>query len=182
MRAEAAIEDILALFLRRGGEHYGEGVSQLEHALQCAALAERAGAPDSLVAAALLHDYGHLVEDRGRMAEAEGVDAEHEAVGALALSAWFGPEVTRPIALHVSAKRHLCAVAPGYRDALSPASQLSLHLQGGPFEAPEAAAFARRPFAHEAVRLRRWDDAAKVIGAQVGDLGRHRPLLLRLAR
>jgi phosphonate degradation associated HDIG domain protein len=160
------MDEIFALYRARGDERYGERVTQLDHALQCAALARSEGAPDALVSAALLHDYGHLIEDRGQMAERQGMDDAHEAVGADALSAWFGPDVTQPIALHVAAKRYLCATEPGYFDALSAASQLSLGLQGGPLEAREANAFEALPFADEAVRLRRWDDCGKVLEAE----------------
>jgi phosphonate degradation associated HDIG domain protein len=157
------VDEIFALYRLRGHEWYGERVTQLDHALQCALLARLAGAPDSLVAAALLHDYGHLIDDRGRLAETEGMDGAHEAVGADALSAWFGPAVTQPIALHVAAKRYLCAVEPSYCAGLSAASRLSLRLQGGPLGPGEADAFRLLPFAEEAVRLRRWDDWGKAL-------------------
>jgi phosphonate degradation associated HDIG domain protein len=163
VNAGAIIDEIFALFDLRGAERYGERVSQLDHALQCATLAQRDGAPDTLVAAALLHDYGHLIDDRGRMAEEAGEDGGHEAVGAAALSRWFGPATTQPIALHVAAKRYLCATEPGYLAALSPASKLSLELQGGPFSVADATTFAADPFAAEAVRLRRWDDWGKAV-------------------
>jgi len=163
MTGAAAVDAILALYLARGHERYGERVTQLDHALQCASLAAAEDAPDSLVAAALLHDYGHLIDDRGHMAERDRLDGEHEAVGAMALAAWFGPAVTWPIALHVAAKRFLCAAEPGYFEALSPASKLSLELQGGAFTPAEAAVFMARPFAEDAVRLRRWDDWGKAL-------------------
>jgi phosphonate degradation associated HDIG domain protein len=161
MTPEAVVAEIFALFAERGGERYGERVTQLDHALQCAELARREGAPRTLIAAALLHDWGHLIENRGHMAERDGLDGEHEALGALSLSAWFPPAVTQPIALHVAAKRWLCAREPGYFEALSAASQLSLELQGGPFAPDEADAFLTRPYAAEAIRLRRWDDFGK---------------------
>ena len=163
MTADDAVEAVLARLRERGGERYGERVTQLDHALQCGSLAAAEGAPASLVAAALLHDYGHLIDDRGHMAERDGLDGEHETVGAAALAAWFCPAVTEPIALHVAAKRYLCAAEPGYLEALSPASQLSLDLQGGPLAPAEAAAFIARPFAEDAVRLRRWDDWGKAM-------------------
>ena len=182
-RIEASVEAILALFRARGHERYGERVTQLDHALQCASLALGEDAPDSLVAAALLHDYGHLIEDRGHMAERDRLDGEHEAVGAAALAARFGPAVTWPIALHVAAKRYLCAVEPGYLEALSPASKLSLDLQGGPFTPAEAAAFMARPFAEDAVRLRRWDDWGKALQPERRrTLEQFRETLLRVAR
>jgi gamma-butyrobetaine dioxygenase len=158
-----AVDEIFALFAARGHERYGERVSQLDHALQCAALAALDGAAPTLVAASLLHDYGHLIGDRGRMAERDGLDDEHETIGAAALAAWFGPEVTEPIRLHVAAKRWLCAAEPGYFDALSPASKLSLELQGGAFDVADAAAFAALPYAADAIRLRRWDDWGKAL-------------------
>ena len=170
MTAEQGVEQILDLYRQRGGERYGERVTQLDHALQCATLAALSGASDCLVAAALLHDYGHLIDNRGRLAEAESVDDRHEAVGADALRAWFGAAVTQPIALHVAAKRYLCAAEPGYLEQLSAASQQSLALQGGPFDAAAAAAFRAAPGASAAIALRRWDDRAKVAGLATPDL------------
>lgn len=175
------IDEIFEAFDRCGGDRYGEDVSQLEHALQCAHLAAEEGAGDGLVAAALLHDYGHFFEGRGDAAERDGVDAHHEAYGATLLRRWFGPEVTTPIALHVAAKRHLCAVEPGYAAALSDASRLSLQLQGGAFTVEQARKFEAAPFAAEAVRLRRWDDAGKVVGVVIPPLVSYVDLLTRTA-
>ena len=175
------IETISRAFAERGADAYGENVSQLDHALQCARLAQAEGAPEALVAAALLHDYGHLFEGRGDVAEREGRDARHEVHGARALRRWFGAEVTGPIALHVAAKRYLCAAEPGYEDALSPASTLSLALQGGRFTPDECRRFEAGRFAAEAVRLRRWDDAGKIPGAPTPALDAYWPLLTRVA-
>lgn len=177
--APTFVDEIFAAFERRGADHYGEQITQLEHALQCAQLARDDGAEDSLVAAALLHDYGHLFEGRGDAAE-QGIDAHHEANGAALLKRWFGPEVTKPIALHVAAKRHLCAVEPGYEDGLSDASRLSLRLQGGRFTPEQCRKFEAAPFAQDAIRLRRYDDAGKVQGASVPPLETYRDLLSRL--
>ena len=176
------IDQIFAAFAERGDERYGERVSQLDHALQCAHLAAAEGAPESLIVAALLHDYGHLIENRGVLAETEGVDGEHEALGALTLSAWFGEAVTRPIALHVAAKRYLCATEPAYFDALSPASVHTLHLQGGPMSPDEVEAFAARPHAEAAVQLRRFDDAGKRPGDVTPGLDHFLPLVERLVQ
>lgn len=174
------VDEIFETFSRRGGDQYGESVTQLEHALQCAHLAAEERAADSLVAAALLHDWGHFFEGRGEAAERDGIDAHHEAHGAALLRRWFEPEVTTPIALHVAAKRHLCAVEPGYWEALSEASKLSLKLQGGPFSPEQARKFAEAPFAQDAVRLRRWDDAGKIVGATIPPLESYADLLARL--
>jgi predicted HD phosphohydrolase len=75
------------------------------------------------------------------------------------------------IQLHVDAKRYLCATRPGYHAALSADSRRSLVLQGGVFDAAQAAAFAARPGAGEAVRVRLWDDLAKSADASTPSLG-----------
>ena len=162
------VERILDLFATRGAAAYhGEAVSQEEHALQSADLAVREGAPDSLVVAALLHDVGHLLDGQDEDLAQRGLDGHHEEAGCAWLARHFGPEVTEPIRLHVAAKRYLCAVEPSYRDGLSPASELSLQVQGGPMGAEEVAAFEANPHFQDAVRLRHWDDAAKVPGLAV---------------
>jgi len=157
----AIVEEIFANLATRGHEMYGgEAVTQLQHALQCATLARRENAPASLVTAALLHDYGHLVADDDGAAE-RGVDMMHEEVAAAHLSQWYGPAVTEPIRMHVAAKRYLCATDFDYFTSLSPASIASLAVQGGPFTDDGAAGFIAQPHAREAVRLRKWDDLAK---------------------
>ncbi|MFN3241309.1 MAG: phosphonate degradation HD-domain oxygenase [Planctomycetota bacterium] len=158
---EGRLRMLAELFDRRGRHVYGESVTQLQHALQCAALAEQEEASDALVTAALLHDVGHLLHRDAQQAFDDGVDDRHEAIGASYLGAWFGDEVTRPIALHVQAKRYLCHVDPVYHRDLSPQSQATLRLQGGPMDPAEATAFGRRPHAASAIRVRRWDDAGK---------------------
>ena len=155
------VGEIAALFRERGGLAYGEDVTQLDHACQCASLAERDGASAALVAAALLHDVGHLLHgDAGAALEA-GRDDRHERIGARYLARDFPEAVTEPIALHVLAKRYLCRVEPAYAAGLSAVSRRTLALQGGVMAAPEAERFAAMPFALDAVRVRRWDEAAK---------------------
>jgi predicted HD phosphohydrolase len=153
-----SLEATLRLYRTRGAHSYGEGVTLLEHSLQSAALAREARATPALVAAALLHDVGHLLVDPQALPEG---DPRHEVSGARALAGLFERTVRGPIALHVAAKRYLCWAEPGYFEALSHASQASLVLQGGRFDAAEAGAFRRRAFWREAVALRRFDDAAK---------------------
>lgn len=164
------VDDILTRLAERGHAMYGgEAVTQLQHALQCATLARRGGAAASLISAALLHDYGHLVVNDGEGDEGaaeRGVDMLHEEIAAAHLSAWFGAAVTEPIRMHVAAKRYLCATAPAYHAGLSPASVASLKVQGGPFTEVEAQDFIATPFARDAVRLRVWDDLAKDTGAR----------------
>lgn len=167
-------DTIIGLFEARGATAYhGEAVSQAEHALQAAHQAETEGAADSLVVAALLHDVGHLVHGLDEDIAERGIDGRHEDAGAAWLERHFGPEVIEPVRLHVAAKRYLCATEPAYRAGLSPASKLSLELQGGPFNDEEAAQFSASRHAHDAVRLRRWDDMAKVPGLPVPGLAHY---------
>jgi [1-hydroxy-2-(trimethylamino)ethyl]phosphonate dioxygenase len=160
----SALEEIRDTFARRGMETYGEGVSQLEHALQCAMCAERDKATPALIAATLLHDIGHLIHDLPPDIADQGIDAQHESLGSAFLSRHFGPDVTEPVRLHVAAKRYLAASERGYFDLLSPASVQSLHVQGGLMSAEERARFAAERFAEDAIKLRRWDDEGKVVG------------------
>lgn len=169
-----SLADLDALYAARGGETYGEDVTQLDHALQSAALAEASGAAAFLVAAALLHDVGHLL--------AGGDDAGHAATGADALATLFGDAVCGPIALHVAAKRWLCATDAAYHAALSPASQASLVRQGGGFDPAGAARFIALPHAAAAVALRRWDDSGKRDGGDGRPFAHYLPLLAGLAR
>lgn len=157
------LNPILTLLRDRGSAQYGqEAVSQLEHALQCATLAEQAQAPSTLITAALLHDLGHLLHSLGEDAAVQGIDDHHEHRAVPMLRRVFPVAVTEPIRLHVDAKRYLCAVDAAYWQTLSPASKQSLEVQGGIFSPDEAAAFIRQPFAPDATQLRRWDDLAKV--------------------
>ncbi|RYF35655.1 MAG: phosphohydrolase [Comamonadaceae bacterium] len=160
-----SLADIEALFAAQGGEQYaGEPVTQLEHALQCALRAEEEGADDALVTAALLHDLGHLLHDFGATPTLQGVDDLHQYRAIPFLRGLFDARVTDPIKLHVDAKRYLCASRPEYYEALSADSKRSLALQGGVFDAQQARDFLARPGAPEAVRVRVWDDLAKVDG------------------
>lgn len=158
--------------------YFGEPVTQEEHALQCAKLAEDAGAGDGLVIAALLHDIGHLLHHEGHDIADRGVDACHEDLGSQWLMRNFGPAVAEPARLHVAAKRYLCATNESYCKQLSPASQVSLQLQGGPMSASECESFRATPFHLEALRVRGWDDEAKTPGLNVPPLNHYR---IRLA-
>ncbi len=166
-----AISDIVGLLHTKGHARYdGEPVTQLEHALQSAHRAEQEGASSALIAAALLHDLGHLLHDFGDTPTRQGLDDLHQYRCLPFLRSLFGPATLEPIRLHVDAKRYLCAREPGYLAALSPDSQRSLSLQGGAFDDAQARVFEALPHAHDAVRLRRWDDDAKRAGADVPGL------------
>ena len=159
------IEELAAIIDGKGHGRYGlADINQRQHALQAALLAEREDAGPALVTAALLHDIGHMVHDLGDNPAEAGVDDRHEELGHDWLVGWFGPEVTEPVRLHVAAKRYLCATDPSYFGKLSRDSVVSLALQGGPMSPAEVAAFGALPEHAAAVRLRRWDEQAKVKG------------------
>ena len=177
-----SISDISYLFDKWGNDSYSETVSQVAHAEQCASLARTAGADDHIIVAALLHDIGHLLvlEQTGGSAQLDS-DDEHEATGARSVVQLFGTRVAGPIALHVAAKRYLCAVETEYFDILSPASVASLRMQGGPMSSGEVARFQRLPHFAAAVALRRWDDEAKVRGLAVAPFATYVTIMERLA-
>jgi phosphonate degradation associated HDIG domain protein len=160
-----SIDDLATIFATRGLARYGgETVTQTDHALQCALLAEQAGERPETIVAALLHDFGHLVggESLEKGATVQDEDDRHQFIGLPYLRQLFGDAVLAPIRLHVDAKRFLCTTEGDYWSGLSPASKLSLELQGGPFSPAEADAFTKQNYAQEAIRLRRYDDLAKV--------------------
>jgi phosphonate degradation associated HDIG domain protein len=172
------IADILT---RRGSDSYlGEAVTMQQHMLQAAAQAEREGAPDELVAAALLHDIGHYTGEFGDDYIEQGTDNFHEDAGAALLAPFFPPVVVECVRLHVAAKRYLCATDPTYFGKLTPASVATLELQGGPMEPDEIADFERNPFFREAVRARIWDEGAKDADAVTPPFAHYAPLLQRV--
>lgn len=171
------VDEIFALFERRGDrEYFGETVSQRDHALQVAHFAVQDRAKGPLTVASLLHDIGHLLTGEEGMAE-RGFDGRHENSGNAWLRQHFSPAVTEPVRMHVAAKRYLCYAEPDYLRGLSDASILSLKLQGGMFNEREATNFLAQPYAHDAVRLRRWDDRGKILGLEVAPIESYRELL-----
>ncbi len=156
-------EAVLKLFQTHGHVAYeGEGVSHLQHAWQCAQFAQQAQASRALCLAAWLHDVGHLVNHLPGTPTLHGVNDQHEIVAGELLAAPFGLAVSGPVSLHVQAKRYLVANNPAYFARLSADSVRSLALQGGPMSESESLAFRAAPWAQDALRLRSWDEAAKV--------------------
>lgn len=172
---------IADIFQRRGADSYlGEPVTMSEHMLQAALLAEKAQAGDALIAAALLHDIGHYTSEFPPDAQDQGIDNRHNEAGAAVLAPYFPKSVTECVRHHVPAKRYLCATDPDYFARLSEASVLTLRLQGGPMDADEVAAFRRLSNLDDIVRVRVWDDEAKVAGRATPPFDHYRPLLQRL--
>ena len=171
------LSEIFDLFARFGAERYGEDLSIAQHMLQSAAMAESLGAAPPAVTAALLHDIGYFLHSDGGSGE-----HPHEILGAAWLARGFDTDVTAPIALHVQAKRYLCAVEPDYFEGLSTASRVSLAVQGGVMSPGEATAFAREPGFEAAVLLRRCDDRGKDVSLQAQGIVHYRDLLAACLR
>jgi len=199
-----SIPEIVDLLNGRAHTWYGqEAISQLEHALQCAHLAEVAGELPETIVAALLHDLGHMLGANSQLAatqwpaQGEGEEGEkraqdreeappttddlHQYIALPFLRGVFRDAVLEPIKLHVEAKRYLCATDPDYWEALSPASKHSLVLQGGVHSPEQASAFEALPFSDRAARLRRYDDLAKVPGARTPGLEHYEQLMRAVA-
>ena len=177
------LEEILQLYGDRGGgAYFGESVSMTEHGLQAAHFARAAGAPSSLIVAALLHDVGHLVEEVPDDLADWTTDAAHERIGADWLARRFPPAVSEPVRLHVPAKRYLLATDADYFSKLSPASVVTLKLQGGPMSREEAARFEGERFCRDAVLVRRCDDEGKVAGLATAGLLEYRDMIEALSR
>ena len=172
---------IADIFERRGAESYlGEAVTMSEHMLQGAMLAEKDGAPEELVAAALLHDIGHYTSEFGAMSLGDERDNYHEESGAAVLSPYFPPVIAECVRLHVPAKRYLCATDKGYFDRLSDASKHTLSLQGGAMSLAEIVEFEANPYYREAVKVRIWDDEGKRPGITTPPFQNYVPMLQRV--
>ena len=171
------IDQIRNLFSQRGHLAYGEGVAELQHALQAACLAEQDNAPDNQIVAALLHDIGHLLHGLPEDVAEQDIDGHHERIGGKWLEEHFGPEVSQPVRLHVAAKRYQCTVNTDYLAQLSPASAKSFILQGDEMNEDEVSAFKKNPFFKEALQLRTWDDHAKDPEIETPPLEHYLPLV-----
>jgi len=173
--ADDKVDAMFAYMEKKGGTNYDDQVTQMEHALQTAALAKSAGGTYAQVTSALLHDLGHLlVSEHNTENDFLTEDLEHEVVGAKYLEPFFPREVTVPVGLHVPSKRYLCTVDANYYDGLSSASKHSFEVQGGKMSDAERTEFEQTPYLESAVQLRRWDDGGKVGGCKVPGLEAYR--------
>jgi len=183
VNAEAVYATLAELFDRFGDEQYGEDVTQRQHMLQCAFLAEQSGESDDIVVASLLHDVGHFIGPQDVDLKASGTpdeDFKHEVLGAQFLKPYFGKEITVPIQLHVAAKRYLSAVKADYFDSLSDASKHSLGLQGGPFTDEQVKGFEQGEHFKHALKVRHYDDYGKQVGLEIPDLDYYKSRILKL--
>ena len=183
LTASQQYQQIENLFDTYGDEQYGEAITQKQHMLQCAYLAEQQGVADALVVAALLHDVGHFIGPQNADLIASGTpeaDFHHEILGARYLRQFFGSEVTTPIQLHVAAKRYLCAIDAGYMAGLSDASQHSLGLQGGPMSGDQVQKIQKSEYFDQALKVRNFDDHGKVVGLDIPDLAHYKDRMIAL--
>ena len=179
--APTTVDELFALYETHGHRKYGEDVTGLDHALQCAQLAFDDGATRELIAAALFHDVGWFLTDEGQGDDVVPVNGDHAALGARILSPLLGPTVAQPVALHVLAKRWRCTIDPDYFDELSEASQITFIAQGGSLNTDERARFEAHPGFVTAMALRSWDDRAKVPGLAVPGLDHYRAMAHEIA-
>ena len=178
--AEQKVDRLFNYMEKRGQSFYDEVVTQLEHALQCAALARQNDASSTLITGALLHDIGHIILDEHNADKAFlDIDLNHEEIGAQYMKPFFPDAVTTPIRLHVPAKRYLCTTDASYHDGLSEASKRSFIVQGGIMSDEEREAFEQIPHFRDALTLRQWDDLAKVKGLEPAGLETYRDIVQR---
>lgn len=180
---KAKVSLLFSYMKDKGQAHYEEEISQYQHALQSAALASQQNAYYLLIAAALLHDMGHmLAEERGGEINPTQKDDFHETLGADFLAEFFPIALTEPIRLHVEAKRYMCSTKDSYYEGLSTASQKSFELQGGKMSKEEQQAFENNPHFQAAIQLRKWDDQAKDVGLEIPEIERYEDVVLRALR
>lgn len=177
---------LLEAFTHAAARTYdGEAVSELEHSLQCAELAAAAGADDDLLLACLLHDVGRFavdqrwVHDRITDGAAPSTARGHHELGAEFIAPYVGERVAWLVRTHADAKRYLCAVEPGYFARLSAVSRHTMTLQGGIMCPDDVDVLAAHPWVEDVLRLRRWDDSAKVPGKVTRPLSTWEPFLRR---
>ena len=181
LTSESIVGFIGDIFNRRGADSYlGEQVTMSQHMLQGAYMAERAGAKDELIAAALLHDIGHYTNEFPEDALEKGVNNYHDSAGAAVLAPFFPQVVTDCVLHHVGAKRYLCATDPSYFDRLSEASIHSLNLQGGPMSDEEVSEFEKNPNLKEILQVRFWDEDGKDPDLETPPFEHYAPVLQRV--
>ena len=178
-----------------GAEYAGEKISQLEHMVQSAQLAEEQGYDEEVVLAAFLHDIGHICESASEDGDTDPDEEkktsfhgnmerfgilDHEEIGAGFLAQrGFSRRIVRLVESHVEAKRWLVLKEPGYYEHLSEASKKTLEYQGGPMTEEEAAAFAQYPLFDLIVKMRKWDELAKIEHKPLPGLDHYRWMMLR---
>ncbi len=180
--AQATVDDLFSLYERYGQSDYiGEPVSQIEHMVQSAQLAEEEGYEDEIILAAFFHDIGHLAEFIMPVKQMDGVGVvDHEKIGARFLSErGFSKTICDLVQNHVQAKRYLTHRYPDYFQRLSPASKITLSHQGGVMDEDEAIEFERHPLHSLYIKMREWDDKAKEIAKPLPSLDKYKAMAVQ---
>jgi len=170
------VEKIISNFVNNKSLYIGEKVTMTEHMIQSAMLAEKNKSSSSLICASLLHDYGHFILDNPDKLVNQKEDGKHEDVAYRYLKKYFKKNVVEPIKIHVKAKRYLARNQKYYR-ILSQASKVSLHLQGGVMNEEESEKFEKEKFFDDAIKLRKFDEAAKKTGIKMKNINDYKNLL-----
>lgn len=173
MKSEEIANEIIELYKKHGRENYiGEAISQIEHMSQSAQLAKEDGCDDEMILAAFFHDIGHICanENAQHMGGKYGL-ISHEDIGAdYLLQKGFSRRIANLVQSHVDAKRYLCFKYPDYENSLSEASRQTLKYQGGPMNMEEASAFEKDPDFNNFLKMREYDDKAKLVGIPIRNL------------
>ena len=170
------IEKIISNFKNNKSHYIGENVTISEHMIQSAMIAEKSKSKGFLICSCLLHDYGHFILDDPDELVRKNQDGKHEDIGYEYLKKFFKREIVEPIKHHVMAKRYL-ARDKKYYNKLSNASIVSLELQGGLLNRKEAKLFEKEEFFKEAIKVRKFDEAAKKVGLKIKDIIQYKDLL-----
>ncbi|KAL9957940.1 hypothetical protein ACROYT_G034898 [Oculina patagonica] len=181
-RAEQATKEVFDLYRKYGNQDYiGEPVSQQEHMIQCAMLAEKEGYSDEVVLGVFLHDIGHLIGfDKSLPPMGDVGTHAHEIIGEQFLKDLGFPDgVTSFVRGHVDAKRYLVCKYPEYHEQLTSASKKTLVFQGGPMTIEEAEKFEKMTHFEALIKMRNWDDQGKIKGAPVDSLDKYENMCKR---
>lgn len=182
-QAEDIVSEIFELYTEHGNADYiGEPVSQLEHMCQAAELAEAEGYNEEIILAAFFHDIGHLCEHIMSVQQMDGYGvADHEGLGGNYLrERGFSVEMAQLVESHVNAKRYLTYKYPEYYKKLSDASRVTLQKQGGVMTDQEAAVFETDPLFQLYIKIREWDDKAKLMNKPLPSLEKYKEMAVRL--
>lgn len=175
MNTNMITQEILSIFRKHGHIEYGERCSMLSHSVQAGLLAKAKDYDVELIAAAFLHDIGHLaplefansipVTTMGSY----GLDAHDHWGEDYLRSKGFSDRIIATVRNHVAAKRYLCFADDTYYQQLSNASQETLRYQGGPMSMEEAQTFEADPFFEDSILIRKIDDEAKEVNFEVSE-------------
>lgn len=171
------INELFNLYETQGNNDYiGESISQREHMIQAAMLAENDKQPDVIVLASLFHDIGHLIElnDRDNLGA-----RNHEAIGYNYLKGIGVPEpIPTLVRGHVVAKRYLVSTLETYYDKLSDASKQTFIQQGGKMSRDEIRLFENNINKDDWLVIRYYDDNAKVKNKKLKNINYYKFLLI----